>query len=370
MTSPDPSSSRVRPERPERSESAGAARQGDQTEQSQQPDRSGPADAAGQSTDQASGPDQAAGPGQPDPSGQVEQGEQGDPGAPAAQSERPDAADRGEPAGAADRAEPADAGRAGRTELRKRPRAGAPEAAGGGRGATRTGQRSQPAGRPRSGGTVRPIDAARDAATDSEVYEDRVYRSTGGLATGVLLLALGAWLGGDALVRGEGRAPWLSLAGLLAAVPLVVAFTLRPAVFAGADRLLVRNPFRTITLPWGSVDGARAGYSSEVLAGGSTYQLWAIPVSLRQRKRASRQQARAAAEDVSGRLPTRTPRPDALAETGRAPSDQAIDDIRELAERQARRESAQGRPEVRWAWEVLAPSAVGVLLLVILASTG
>ena len=93
--------------------------------------------------------------------------------------------------------------------------------------------------------------------------------------------AIGAWLGIDAMIRGEGRAPWLALAGLLFAVPLVIAFTVRPAVFAGQDRLRVRNPFRTITLPWASVEAVRAGYSSEVLAGGAKYQMWAIPVSLR-----------------------------------------------------------------------------------------
>src|SRR5206468_1785221 len=94
-------------------------------------------------------------------------------------------------------------------------------------------------------------------------------------------------------------------AALVFVVPLVFAFTLRPAVFAGADRLRVRNPFRTITVPWGAVEGVRAAYSSEVFAGGKKYQLWAIPVSLRQRKKAVRQSARGAAEDPYGRTPSK-----------------------------------------------------------------
>ncbi|MEV5506525.1 PH domain-containing protein [Streptomyces orinoci] len=189
-------------------------------------------------------------------------------------------------------------------------------------------------------------------------YADRCYRSSAGIGSGVLLLALTAWLGGDALVRGTGRTPWLALAGMLLVVPVVIAFTLRPAVWAGEDRLLVRNPFRTITLPWASVDTVRAGYSSEVLAGGRKYQLWAIPVSLRQRKRAARRVTRDVAQGTPGAA--------AAPEPVRAAADQAIADLRDLAERCAGRESAQGAPVVRWAYELLAPAGAGAVLLAVL----
>ncbi|MEU1783279.1 PH domain-containing protein [Streptomyces abikoensis] len=206
----------------------------------------------------------------------------------------------------------------------------------------------------------------RSPDAPGQEYAERCFRSSAGIGGGVLLLALTAWLGGDAMLRGTGNAPWLALAGLLFALPLIVAFTLRPAVWAGEDRLLVRNPFRTITLPWASVEGVRAGYSSEVFAGGKKYQLWAIPVSLKQRKRAARRQARDAAEDVTGRA-TVTPRPSGPL---RAPSDQAIEDLRELAERGASREGAQGSPSVRWAYELFVPSAVGLVLFAALAIAG
>lgn len=196
--------------------------------------------------------------------------------------------------------------------------------------------------------------SASEPAPQRPQYADRAYRSGAGLAGGILLLAIGAWLGGDAIVRGEGRAPWVALAVLVFTVPLVVAYTLRPAVFAGAERLRIRNPFRTITLPWASVENLRAGYSNEVFADGRKYQLWAIPVSLRARKRAISQTARAGAG----------------AEVRRASADQALDELRDLAERQAGNESAQGGPTVRWAYEVIVPSAAGAILLAVLIAMG
>lgn len=111
----------------------------------------------------------------------------------------------------------------------------------------------------------------------SPLVKDRIYRSPQALIGGVLLLAIVGWLGIDALLRGHGHAPWLALAALILIVPLVVAFTLRPAVFAGEDRLRVRNPFRVITLPWGEVASFRSGYSNEVITKtGAKYQLWEI----------------------------------------------------------------------------------------------
>lgn len=207
------------------------------------------------------------------------------------------------------------------------------------------------------------------SSTPQEQYADRSYRSPAALVGGVLLLALAAWLGGDALVRGTAHAKLTAVAGLLFVVPLVVAFTLRPLVRAGADRLLVRNPFRTITLPWAAVADLRASFSSEVFtADGTKYQLWSIPVSLRQRKKANRQAQRAAA----GR-PVRGGRDAHLgpgAEVGvpRATADRSLDELRELQERGAAREGAQGAPVVKWAYEILVPCVVGAVALAVLVA--
>lgn len=183
-----------------------------------------------------------------------------------------------------------------------------------------------------------------------------------------MLLALIAWIVVDAVVRGEGRTPWLALAGALVAAPAVVAFTFRPAVFADDDRIRIRNPFRTIVLPWGTVADVRASYSSELFTlSGAKYQLWAIPVSLRKRKSAARRQARAAHDDPHGTTSVHADVTDSQSRV--APADQTIADLRELAERRSSAPEAQGEPQIRWAYELLAPAAAGAVLLAVLLAT-
>ncbi|MET7285975.1 PH domain-containing protein [Streptomyces sp. NPDC005573] len=222
--------------------------------------------------------------------------------------------------------------------------------------------------------------------------KDRIYRSPMALVAGVMMLGIAGWLGFDALVRGHGHTPWLALAGMLMLFPLIVAFTLRPAVFAGEERLRVRNPFRVVTLPWGEIEFLRSGFTNEVVAkSGTKYQLWSVPVSLRARKKASRNQSRAVAQaarggagrgglfgggglgsfgggafggDVFGNG-SRT-----AADPTRAETDKIMDELRETLERRSGESAAQGGVTVRWAYEVMAPAAAGAVLLAILLATG
>ncbi|MEV5724809.1 PH domain-containing protein [Streptomyces pharetrae] len=209
--------------------------------------------------------------------------------------------------------------------------------------------------------------------------KDRIYRSPAGIAGGVLLLGLAAWLGIDAIVAGDGRTPWGALATLLLVVPLVTAFTLRPAVSANDDRLRIRNPFRLVVLPWGEIASLRSGYTNEVVTkSGTKYQLWAIPVSLRARKKAARRESRRAAEP-SGDRDGRGPGLGGLAGFGggpvpegpvRAQADQIMDELRELLEARETAEAAQGQVTVRWAYEIVAPAVAGAVLLGVLLGLG
>lgn len=152
---------------------------------------------------------------------------------------------------------------------------------------------------------------------------------------------------------------------MLLIVPLVFAFTLRPVVRAGDDRLLVRNPFRTVTASWGAVEGLRSGYSTELFVEGKKYQLWAVPVSMRARKRAARARTRAAAGDP-GATPGSRPGADAT----RAWSDRVVDELRELAERHGGGEGVRSEVTVRWAYEVIAPAVAGAVVMIVLLAIG
>ncbi|MER8222394.1 PH domain-containing protein [Streptomyces sp. NPDC094143] len=214
---------------------------------------------------------------------------------------------------------------------------------------------------------------------------DRVHRSVPAIAGGAMLLAIAAWIGIDAVINGEGRTPWLALAVLLLVVPLVVAFTLRPAVFVGHDRLRIRNPWRIVVVPWGQVASLRSAYSNEVLTGsGAKYQLWAVPVSLRARKKAARREMRATAQarrqmgqdggrGASGTRPGLGGGFDAGPVSDgpvRAETDRIMDDLRALHEDRREAASAQGEVTVRWAWEILGPAAAGAVLVLVLVAVG
>jgi hypothetical protein len=212
---------------------------------------------------------------------------------------------------------------------------------------------------------------------------------------GGLLIVLTLWLSIDAMVVGHGRAPWYGLATLVLVLPLVGAYTLWPCVRASQDRLLVRNPLRTITVPWGEFESITAALSVELWAGGRKYQVWAVPVSLRQRKRAGRK-AMIAAGDASqlssrrrrsggdDRYPVGGPGlrsrgkggPGGAgngygeSETPRAWADQVVDELRELAQGAASRETATGAVSVAWTWWLIGPIVAGAVALAVLLATG
>ncbi|MDI5967361.1 PH domain-containing protein [Streptomyces sp. SL13] len=202
---------------------------------------------------------------------------------------------------------------------------------------------------------------------EQSAYADRAFRSPMGVFGGVLLLIFGVWLVTDAALHGPGRTPWVALSGMLLAAPLVIAFTVRPVVYVSDKRMLVRNPFRTVTIPLARVESVEAKYSTEVFAGGKKYQLWAVPVSMRARKRADRRSTRTMVPDgppgLFGRTRVRHVTP--AAEPVLASSDQAVIALRDLVELHSAAPQAQGEITQRWAWPVYVPAALGLIALIV-----
>lgn len=158
-------------------------------------------------------------------------------------------------------------------------------------------------------------------------------------------------------------------AGVVTVTPPIIAFTLRPVVRANDDRMLIRNPFRTVHVPWSEVAEFRAVYSTEVrTTGGVTYQVWAIPVSVRGRKRALRRAGQQSPADQRGQRG----KDPALAgqDPGRSATDNNVAVLRELARRNADRPAARGQVRVWWASWSAAPFAVGLLAFVLLLALG
>jgi hypothetical protein len=236
-------------------------------------------------------------------------------------------------------------------------------------------------------GQNRPDQATKSGSPE---YADRVYRSMPSVISGALMIALVLWLGIDSIVQGSSRAALEAAAAMLLLVPLLVGYTIWPSVRANATRMVVRNPLRTITVPWTDVDSLRAALSVEVRAGEKKFQIWALPVSLRQRKRENRRAMRSAADDSLQRprrgrgfsaasaasafpaggpgLRSRMSRTDSAYGTATpnlAWADQVVSELNELRERAEAQPSAGGAVVV-WTWWLIAPIVVGAVGLVVL----
>jgi hypothetical protein len=234
-----------------------------------------------------------------------------------------------------------------------------------------------------------------DSSPAEPAYADRVHRSKAGAVAGVLLIALALWLGIDAMVGGSGKGVFIALAALVLVIPGVIAWTIWPSVRYDDDRLVVRNPLRTVTVPWAAVEDFRSGYSVEMLTGGKKYQVWAVPVSLRQRKKANVRAARAAAGGDpytggvgglfgGGRRRTAGGDPYPVGGPGlrgamrstdgadlpdptHAWADRVVADLRERAQNARSGAPATVEPaKATWTWALIAPMAIGLIALIVL----
>jgi hypothetical protein len=130
-------------------------------------------------------------------------------------------------------------------------------------------------------------------ATDSRSTTEKptVYRGPAALIGGALVVLFCGFGAIDLLIE-SGTQDLVAAAILTLVAVLAALYGVYPAAFAWNDRLVVRNPFRTIELPWDAVTDLSARLSFIAHTESRRFTVWAIPVSLRERRRFERHQAR------------------------------------------------------------------------------
>ena len=118
-----------------------------------------------------------------------------------------------------------------------------------------------------------------------------VYRGAAALIGGALV-ALFCLFGSIDLMVESGTRDLTGSAILMLVAVLAAVYGVYPAVFSWSDRLVVRNPFRTIDLPWEAVADLTARLSFIAHTETKRFTVWAIPVSLRDRRRSERHKVR------------------------------------------------------------------------------
>jgi hypothetical protein len=118
-----------------------------------------------------------------------------------------------------------------------------------------------------------------------------VYRGPGAVFGGaiVLLFCLGGSI--DLMVE-EGATDLPGAAVMLLVAAFAFAYGVYPAAFSGTDALVVRNPLRTITMPWGAVTKLTSQLSYIAYTAKQKYTVWAVPVSIRDRRKVERNRLR------------------------------------------------------------------------------
>lgn len=130
-------------------------------------------------------------------------------------------------------------------------------------------------------------------AADSRPPNEKptVYRGAAALIGGAII-ALFCLFGSVDLMVEAGTRDLTGAAILMLVAVLAAIYGVYPAVFSWSDRLVVRNPFRIIELPWDAVTDLTARLSFVAHTETRHFTVWAIPVSLRERRRSDRHKTR------------------------------------------------------------------------------
>lgn len=249
---------------------------------------------------------------------------------------------------------------------------------------------------------------AQDGTTPAPSGEKpTAYRTVGSLVTGILLIVFGL-IGFFAFGFGAERHPLGAAIGLLMAVGGTVG-GVYPAAYSYRERYVIRNPFRLITVPWPRVSDVSAKLSLVVAAKpetgqagqvgdgrtgdgedkGRKFTVWAIPVSMHERRKSDRSAAKTVRDQRNAAMRAArgsgnvdamlhggigAPSPSAAARRGQnqimdamAFADQAVIEMRDRMRVCDTPLEASAPVTVTWTWYTLVPTAVAVLVVVLAA---
>lgn len=159
--------------------------------------------------------------------------------------------------------------------------------------------------------------------------------------------------------HGRDAASLVAAAVLLLGCGTAYAVGLRPRIVADDRAVHLHNLLRDVHVPWHAVGRVEGGDAVYVHAqDGRRFRAYVLQTSPRNRARA----------EVKARLDQRK-RPDAVAEyvRGRTPTDFAVEQIRELADRfrTVRSETDADGPMIRWSLSVVVALAIPAAFLIV-----
>ncbi|WP_327087525.1 PH domain-containing protein [Nonomuraea sp. NBC_01738] len=197
----------------------------------------------------------------------------------------------------------------------------------------------------------------------------QTYRSKTGFVLAWAWLAFVAFNAVDLTVRYSGKSSLVAGAVLAVLTAVVYVVALRPATVVGEHALVVRNPFRTTTLPWPSIEEVNVTHSINVEHdGGQVLRAWTPTSTARERAKA---QGRGGSRPSRGRFrtePSLNKAEQAAAEAfaGKTHADWVGDQISDKAET-AKRRGEEAAP-VTTTWAIDAFAIFGVALLMVIAA--